>query len=269
MQSWKLLRLEPASLREPDDFGAPTSLAGDGSHLASTLAHLAGSGRRQGPGSAGAPGAAAEQVYGRVAARLTELAGEVGGVWVDADEKREVLTLMAGDRAGTAHAARALSDGTLRFLALAVLELDPRAAGLVCLEEPENGIHPARIPGMLRLLRDIPVNVEEQVGPDNPPRQVIVNTHSPAVVSQVPDASLLLAAPEEVSVRGRIVHGVAFGCLAGTWRQAAGREGLCVASRAQLLSHLEPIQRPAGGEWSERLRRGGDRAGQQPLLPYS
>ena len=47
------------------------------------------------------------------------------------------------------HAARALSDGTLRFLALAILELDLTPRGLLCFEEPENGIHPERIPAML------------------------------------------------------------------------------------------------------------------------
>jgi hypothetical protein len=35
-------------------------------------------------------------------------------------------------------------------------------------------------------------DTEEPVGPDNPLRQVIVNTHSPAVVMQVPDDSLLI-----------------------------------------------------------------------------
>ncbi len=149
-----------------------------------------------------------------------------------------------------------------------MLELDPRATGLLCLEEPENGIHPARIPAMLRLLRDIPVDVDQEVGPDNPPRQVIVNTHSPAVVSQVPDASLLIAAPHAVSVRGRTVQSAGFGCLSGTWREAV-QQGLRVASRAELLSYLDPIQRPDAGERGERSRRVADREDLQPLLPYS
>jgi predicted ATPase len=268
MQSWRLLRLEPASLREPDDFRAPTSLGCDGAHLAATLAHLASSGHRPGAAGTTSQAAAPEQVYERLAARLAELAGDLDGVWVDADERRELLTLMAGAHDGTAHAARALSDGTLRFLALAVLELDPRPAGLLCVEEPENGIHPARIPAMLRLLRDIPVDVEREVGADNPPRQVIVNTHSPAVVSQVPDASLLVAAPHEVSVCGRTVQGAVFGCLSGTWREAVqGNVG--VASRTQLLSYLNVIQRPPAGEEGDRVRRVADREDVQPLLPYS
>ena len=69
---------------------------------------------------------------------------------IDRDEKRELLTLMMTGQEGTELPARALSDGTLRFLALSVLELDPETPGLICLEEPENGIHPDRIPAMLR-----------------------------------------------------------------------------------------------------------------------
>ena len=34
--------------------------------------------------------------------------------------------------------------------------------------QPENGIHPKRIPAMLRLLQDIATDVDEPVGPDNP-----------------------------------------------------------------------------------------------------
>ncbi|BDA72313.1 hypothetical protein CAL7716_064790 [Calothrix sp. PCC 7716] len=68
---------------------------------------------------------------------------------------------------------------------MAVLELDPQAQGLLCLEEPENGIHPDRITKTLRLLQDIATDAEEPIGVDNPLRQVIINTHSPSVVTQV------------------------------------------------------------------------------------
>ena len=41
MRSWRLLQLEPSSLRKPDEFTSPTTLETDGSHLAATLYHLA------------------------------------------------------------------------------------------------------------------------------------------------------------------------------------------------------------------------------------
>src|SRR5262249_27698259 len=148
MQSWHLLQLEPSSLRQPDNFKAPAQLGMDGSHMAATLYHLAHfDSLRQ---SNGMPANEwAEHIYGQVANRLADLIDDIQRVWIDRDDQRELLTLHVTGHDHPSHPARALSDGTLRFLALAVLELDPEARGLLCLEEPENGIHPSRIPAML------------------------------------------------------------------------------------------------------------------------
>ncbi len=208
MRSWRLLQLEPAALRRPDSFTAPRRLGTDGAHLAATLYHLA---RMAQPSELGEPEAATSSVYARVANRLSELVDDVREVYVDRDERRELFTLMVRGRDGTSHPALALSDGTLRFLALAALEIDPAATGLICLEEPENGIHPERVPAMLKLLQDIATDAEEPVGPDNPLRQVIINTHSPAVVAQVPEDSLVtpryaMMPGAEVTVEGAVAE---------------------------------------------------------------
>ena len=131
--SWRLLQLEPSSLRKPDAFTAPQHLGPDGSHLPATLYRLARSnGGANGRGTT-ADGAA---VYARVANRLSGLIGDVWTVAVDRDERPGVAALTVTTRDGTAHPARALSDGTLRFLALSVIELDPSADRLLCLEGP-------------------------------------------------------------------------------------------------------------------------------------
>jgi predicted ATPase len=181
MQSWRLLQLEPSALRKPDEFDAPKRLDSDGAHLAATLYRLAHSSSDP------------ERIYVRLANRLSELLEDVREVWVDRDDKREIYTLYVRHRDGTAHPARALSDGTLRFLALAVLELDTEAQGVICLEEPENGIHPKRIPAMLRLLQDIAMDLAYPVDENNPLRQIIINTHSPSIVQQVKDNDILVA----------------------------------------------------------------------------
>ncbi len=162
-------------------------------------------------------------------------------VWVDRDEKREILTLHVTDRGRTSHPARGLSDGTLRFLALAVLELDPESKGLLCLEEPENGIHPQRIPAMLRLLEDIAVDTNSPIGTDNPLRQLTINTHSPAVVAQVHEDCLLVAEPkEDIHLGRRRFNKVRFSCLSDTWRvRVPGYPS--IVSRGKLLSYLNPI----------------------------
>lgn len=241
MQSWRLLQLEPSSLRKSDEFTAPGRLGMDGSHLAATLYQLARHGKNQ-DSNLERDDNSASQIYGQVANRLSELINDVYEVGIDRDEKRELLTLHVMDRNGTSHPARALSDGTLRFLALAVLELDPEAEGLLCLEEPENGIHPERIPAMLKLLEDIATDVEMPVGPDNPLRQVIVNTHSPAVVSQVSDDSLLFAELREVMYGSRRFKRLSFSCLPDTWRTKVPGEN-SIISRGKLLSYLNPVSR--------------------------
>ena len=186
------------------------------------------------------------RIYGQIASRLSELIEDVYEIKIDRDERRQLLTLPVTGRDGTSHPARALSDGTLRFLALAILELDPEAQGLICLEEPENGIHPNRIPAILRLLRDIATDVNEPVEDDNPLRQVIINTHSPSVVAQVPDDSLLVAELKETVHEGHRFKRVAFSPLPSTWREKAP-DGVVPVPRGKLMAYLNPIM-PNGSE---------------------
>ena len=268
MGSWKLLQLEPTALRRPNDFISPTQLDANGQNLASTLYHLA----RTAPERGIAPDE--EAVYRRIANRLGELIGCVDSLRVDRDEKRGLFTLMLKERNGTELPARALSDGTLRFLALTVLEMDGRSGGVICLEEPENGIHPARIPAMLRLLQDIACDVDAPVGAGNSLRQVIVNTHSPAVVSEVPDDCLLVAESEEVTVDGVRRPQALFSCLPGTWRTDSGDQP-SVAARGKLIDYLNPVSAatdPSGddtpaGTNSGRRRKVRERDDLQLRLP--
>ena len=261
MESWRTLQLEPAALRRPDEFASPTCLGTDGGHLAGTLYRLArDTDPRERSGMV--------WTYGRIANRLLELIDDVREIYVDRDEKRELLTLYVVDSDGTPHPARALSDGTLRFLALAVLEMDPETQGVLCLEEPENGIHPGRIPAILELLHDIAVDSQCPIGPDNPLRQVIVNTHSPAVFKQVPDDSVLFVkSAEAMDDEGRFFKKARFCHLPDTWRDQLDDDSGAVA-RGALLPYLNPVlpkdrleEEPVGGR-----RRVVDRDDARQLL---
>lgn len=237
MESWRMLQLEPSALRRPDEFTSPTHLKPDGSHLAATLYRLARTARQYGDGSPRQAWAA--QTCSRITNRLSELIDDVRDVRIDRDEKREILTLYVRNAEGTLHPARALSDGTLRFLALAVVEMDPDVQGVICLEEPENGIHPARIPAILRLLRDIAVDTSEPVGLDNPLRQVIVNTHSPAVFQEVPDDSVVFVKTvETIDACKHLFKEARPHYLSNTWRAKGSTD--CVA-RGDLLAYLNPV----------------------------
>ncbi len=235
MQSWRLLQLEPSALREPDEFTALPKLGSDGSHLPATLYHLSKTFSKQ-EGAEDSP----TWIYDQVSSRLAELIDDVYAIEIDRDEKRQLLTVQVQDKYETIHPARSLSDGTLRFLALAVLEQDTRAGGVICLEEPENGIHPKRIPAILRLLEDIAVDVDEPVGNDNPLRQVIINTHSPVVVNQVNDDSLLIAEQKETTRNGDYFQSVRFSWLPDTWRAQADPNRMPVA-RGKVIDYLRQV----------------------------
>jgi energy-coupling factor transporter ATP-binding protein EcfA2 len=92
------------------------------------------------------------------------------------------VTLEAELVGGARIESNRFSEGLLYHLAFTALHhLDP--VRLLLVEEPENGLHPARIAEVVRILRAI---VEESGA------QVIMATHSPLVVNEL--------RPEEVSV---------------------------------------------------------------------
>ncbi len=223
MQSWRLLQLEPSALRMADEFRGESHVSATGHHLPNAVLRCA-SGEE-------------------VTQRLAELIPGIRSVDVDSDKTRQMNTLQVTMKDRQAYAASALSDGTLRFLALAVLACDDATGGLTCLEEPENGIHPLRIPEMLDLVRSL-AETEDASDPsesdrdgaahqENSLRQVIINTHSPLVVAELTDDELLMA--ETLSTRAG--EWVNFRPLPNTWRAVDLPDTRCVA-RGELASYL-------------------------------
>ena len=243
MQAWRTIALEPTAMRSPDDFSAPSQLASTGEHMAATLYRLATQHAEQ-RASVDDPSASMATVYASVAAKLSKLV-DAREVRVDRDDKRELLTLELRLGAGGFFPARSLSDGTLRFLALSLLDADETTRGVITMEEPENGIHPERLPAMVNLLRGIAVDPSEPPGEGNPFRQLIVNTHSPGVVSLQRDEDLLMAKTVSLSSQGdEAVSVLRLRPLRKTWR--AERDGSGVG-RGELLAYLSA---PRGAQLS-------------------
>lgn len=241
MQSWGQLHLESTALRKADPFTAPSKMSANGEHLPSALYHLA---QRTATSNGHPDEAQSAAAYARIANRLAELIEDVREVSIERDEIQHQFILCLRTRDGTTHHASALSDGTLRFIALAVTEFDTLSGGLLCFEEPENGIHPRRIPAMLRLLSDIASDTSLPVDEDNPLRQVIINTHSPSVVRQVPNDALLVAELVEAlrpddNQSARRFKRLEFGCLKETWR-ARRLPNHRITSKGGLLAYLNP-----------------------------
>jgi len=229
MSSWHRLALEPSALRAPDDFSAPTSLRQDGRHLAATLFRIAND-----PEHGGRPDPQA--VYANVTGRLSDLTGVgVRGMEVELDQVREAFTLFLEEKNDLRLPARALSEGTLRFLALCVLLEDPEFTGLMCMEEPENGIHPANLPAVIDLVRDLAVDPRLAPDTDNPFRQVIINTHSPGVVQLCDPQDLLLADVHWSKRDGQAVRGLSLLPFQDSWR---ARKGGRTFSPAEIVPYL-------------------------------
>jgi hypothetical protein len=234
MRSWRILQLEPTALRRPDDFQDTPGIDASGAHVPATLFGLA---TRLGEDR--------EAVYSDVANRLSELVDDVASVTVDRDDTRRVARLVLTDRHGVALPASSLSDGTLRFVALAVMARDPGATGLLCLEEPENGIHPERLGAMWRLLTDLAVDAGRPVGHDNPLRQVIVSTHSPLVAGMADrDELVFLRFREHVRGSGA-VRGVEVLAVPESVRANLGYP---ICSVGSLFNYVE-----AAGAWDPQV----------------
>jgi predicted ATPase len=235
MSSWKAIHLEPSSLRSPDRFGDAAAVDEQGRHIAATLARLAKDETRTG------------STLQEVSNRLAALVPEVEAVRIDKDEIKQQLVVKVKVRgSGIWLPPRALSDGTLRFLALVTMQLDPTSSRVLCMEEPENGIHPSRIPAVVGLLREYVANPNLAIDEDNPLRQVILNTHSTEVVRQL-DAPEILFVDSAAGRDGReaVVRPIR---SSGNWR---GVEN-CVEVRA-----LEKLigGSPVSGELNERQLR--------------
>jgi predicted ATPase len=170
----------------------------------------------------------------------------VRSVRVRTNEANQQFELEVQEASGQWLGARALSEGTLRFLALSTVAADPRSARLVCLEEPENGIHPLRLEAMLELLDRIAVDPEDEPGSDNPVRQVLVNTHSPLLVQMLErqnrSADLLIAEPATIRRGDTMFRTVRFRHRADTWREIRGGPGVGPGIAEAYLT------RPAGSQ---------------------
>ena len=72
--------------------------------------------------------------------------------------------------------ATRLSDGTIRFMAILALLLSPTPPPLICIEEPELGLHPDAVSLLAELLAEASTRT-----------QLIVTTHSDTLVSGLTD----------------------------------------------------------------------------------
>lgn len=92
--------------------------------------------------------------------------------------------------------ATRLSDGTLRYLCLLAILCDPEPPPLICIEEPELGLHPDILPKLGDLLRAASQRT-----------QIIVTTHSDILVdtmTETPDAVVVCTRTQGQTIMERL-----------------------------------------------------------------
>ena len=84
------------------------------------------------------------------------------------------VSLVVEESDGGVMPASRLSDGTLRYLSLLAVLLDPNPPPLIAIEEPELGLHPDIVPDLVKLM----LEASERT-------QLVVATHSPVFVDEL------------------------------------------------------------------------------------
>jgi AAA15 family ATPase/GTPase len=169
MQNWRFLQLNPEDLRKPSSRMAPDTVSHSGANLAATLHRL----KTEDVGN-----------MNYISIELNNMLPNFIKVDVNEEiaENRFVINVKSED--GRQFSSRVLSEGTLRILILCILKYDDHHKGIICFEEPENGIHPFRLEMMIQLLKGLSTDYSEVEG-YFPLRQIIVNTHSAGFVGKV------------------------------------------------------------------------------------
>jgi predicted ATPase len=167
MRSWKFLQLNPQDLREPtpQDVGLRDTMTPGGKNLAAALYRI----KQADP-----------YALKNISRKLNSLLSNFTEVNVYDDKVNRQFIIKIRGEDGKEFSSRVLSEGTLRLLALCILVYDDHHTGLLCFEEPENGIHPFRLEAMAQLLKGLSIDFAHQ---NESLRQVIVNTHSPVLVN--------------------------------------------------------------------------------------
>ncbi|MCP4110295.1 MAG: AAA family ATPase [Desulfobacteraceae bacterium] len=169
MRSWKFLQLNPEDLREPSrqDPGLRDVITPGGKNMAAALYRIKQTDQYN---------------LREISRKLNSFLPNFTDVNVYDDKANRQFVIKVRGEDGKEFSSRVLSEGTLRLLSLCILEYDDKHTGLLCFEEPENGVHPFRIEAMAQLLKDLSIDFTDT---DVPLRQVIVNTHSPVLVKQL------------------------------------------------------------------------------------
>lgn len=167
IEGWQFLSVNLDAIREPHRDGRADFLRPDASNLANVLRTIEGT-----------------STFERIASDATWLLKNLEGVSTEVEKGK--LLLMIKERAfAEEFDALSASDGTLRLLALlTALHTMPEHA-LLCVEEPEHGLHPRVFGPLFDIIRER--------CPQGGGRQVLVTTHAPDLLDAAQPPEVVIA----------------------------------------------------------------------------
>jgi len=181
MANIRFLEINPRAARNANDRFEDRVLKPDASNLAAVLAHL-----KDETASEHRP----DGVLSDIAADLASLIPSVSRLEIQNDPNQRQYSFSLGFTGDLSFSSRVISDGTLRLLALLTVLNDPDRRGTLCFEEPENGVHEGRVPMLVEFLRDA---AHVSFDPECPSFQILLNTHSPKVMTALRDTEIVAA----------------------------------------------------------------------------
>jgi len=173
--AWEVYSLHPKAMKGTVAVKAQDSLAPDGSNLAGVL-HTAKSG--------------SDEAFSRANQYLCALLPGSTDLLTPVTENGTTYVAVRDPASGGEVAAPHLSDGTVSILGLCALLCADPAPGLVCIEEPENFLHPRDLGIVADLLKDISER-----------SQVIITTHSPHLLDHFKPEDLIVFDKEDGATR--------------------------------------------------------------------
>jgi predicted ATPase len=161
----RYFKFSSAILIKPSPIAPKPNLGEDGSGLASVLDFLRGE---------------HPDVYDKIEDDFKRFVPEVERIQLRTVEQSQKVVLLKQRGFKEPFPANEISDGLLLFLALLCCVNTQPAPSMICLDEPDNGIHPRRLRALLDQLRALTER------PDNPV-QILMTTHSPYMLDWFKD----------------------------------------------------------------------------------
>ncbi|MEZ4983921.1 MAG: ATP-binding protein [Saprospiraceae bacterium] len=167
MMNWQFLQLNPSALRKSSSkYTFKQTMSPDGSDLAGAMFIL----KTENP-----------NLLKHISRDMARFVNDVVEIDVKEDETEKSYVIWIKDVDGKWFSSQVLSEGTLRLIALCYLKY-AGTGGLICFEEPENGINPTRMTPLLKLLASMSTDFSQQ---NTQLRQILVNTHSPKLIAVI------------------------------------------------------------------------------------